>query len=117
MRIQGESLRKLMHQTAEAIRSKDMVPCSPGAIVNDQPLLCAGAALVYEAARNRISTQELARLARDMIALGRVHILRMAQAFDLDADLVKSVVLKNDAYGDSDRRERMFEFLSARSPS
>jgi hypothetical protein len=105
-------MSELMHRTGCAVLSKEQLPRSPGLIVEDAPLLCAGAALVYEAARRAVPAGELALIAREMIMCGRKEILRRAEEFSLDAAFVELVVVKNDSYSDWERRDRMSWFLS-----
>jgi len=108
----GEFMRNLLQRTAIVISSEDMLPKSPGTLVNDQPVLCAGAALVHEAARDWVTGQELNKLAQDMIVLGKEYIVKKAKEFGLDPLFVTGIILKNDSYDDSERQEQMLEFLS-----
>jgi hypothetical protein len=106
---------QLLRQTADAIAAQPVVPRSPGVVREGKPQLCTGAAIVYEAAKRVSPPRDLDRLAADMIAFGKDEILRRAGELNLDRCFVESAVLRNDSYGDRERRERMLEWLAAAS--
>jgi hypothetical protein len=105
-------LGQLLSRTANAILAREQLPRSPGVTVEDEVSLCAGAALVSEAARRTLPSCELALLNREMVAHGRERILRRAEEFGIHPAFVELVVIKNDLCTDWERRARMALFLS-----
>jgi len=112
MTQQHEPMQRLLCRTAEAIAEQPALPPSPGVMVDGQPMLCAGAAVVYHAAAPSWSPEALYRLASDMIGAGKEAILRKAEDLQLDTKLVELIVLNNDACADQDRRPRMDRYLT-----
>jgi|KBSSwiStaDraftv2_1062776.scaffolds.fasta_scaffold362027_2 hypothetical protein len=102
---------ELLLETAATIGAQPEVPRSPGSMVDSQPRLCAGAAIVYQAARKVLDAGALRRAAEDMFAAGADGILRKASELGLDTHLVRLLVVNNDACPDDDRRERMVTFI------
>jgi hypothetical protein len=112
MDVLNQATLDCLQRAANALASVDEVPRSPGRMLGDRLLLCAGAALVVEAARGIITQDEAAELAREIIIRGTRHIIRKAKEFSLDPVLVRGSVLRNDACPDSERRQRMIEFFT-----
>jgi hypothetical protein len=103
---------EILRATAKAIAAHRDLPRSPGIMVGSEPMLCAGAAVVYQAAIMAFGPKELYRLASDMINAGTGCILRKAAELGLDAKLVEFIVLNNDACADVDRHQRMAGLLN-----
>jgi hypothetical protein len=103
---------EILHATAKAIAAQQGLPRSPGIMVGSKPVLCAGAAVVYQAGMRAFGPKELFRLASDMINAGTACILRKAEELGLDDKLVEFIVLNNDACADVDRHQRMASLLS-----
>src|ERR1700682_1463232 len=91
MHTDDRAATRTLQQAAKVVALEEQIPRSPGVMLKDRPLLCAGAALVYEAARGIATPKELSQLAREMIALGSDHILKKAEEFGLDPALVSWV--------------------------
>jgi hypothetical protein len=103
---------EILRATAKAIAAQQDLPRSPGVMIGSKPVLCAGAAVVYQAGMKAFGPKELYRLASDMINAGTACILRKAAELGLDAKLVEFIVLNNDACADEDRHLRMASILS-----
>ena len=73
--------------------------------------LCAGALFVLEAAGSCGKPVELESLARTMIRRGSQSIVSLARQFDLDASLVRLIVMKNDMLEENVRVVGMLDFL------
>lgn len=97
--------------TANALSLEELVPRSPGIMIGNRARLCAGAAVVYQAAALKNAGRDLTRLAEKMVTLGKGYILRKATELQLDPAIVERVVLKNDSCRDDERRDRMVQFL------
>ena len=109
--MKNTSMRDLLRRTAEAVARQKELPLSPGLLADGEPMLCAGAAVVYQAAARDYSSEALYQLALEMIGAGKEAILRNAAKLGLDTVLVELVVLSNDAYASNIRKPRMIEYL------
>ena len=90
------------------IESQAFVPRSPGVVVDEKPVFCTAAAVVYSALdkndRNFQSPYE-------MLSGGKEHVLRVAASAGLDEQFIHSLLSTNDAYDDDNRRAGMLEKL------
>jgi hypothetical protein len=107
----SQNVSDLLHRTADALAAQGSVPVSPGRIEQDGRSLCAGAALVYQAAESTLARSDLDLLAREMIAGGKESIVAAGMRFNLDPHLVGEAIRKNDSCNDEERSENMIRFL------
>ena len=94
----------------EILRKQSHVPASVGARIGEQPLMCAGAALIAAALE-----VEFSKKARDAFAIritapgGKRHCLKMIN--DLKWPWIRDIMKQNDKCDPSIRKEYMISVL------
>ena len=90
------------------IESQAFVPRSPGVVVDDKPVFCTAAAVVYCALDK---DDEYFQSPCEILGKGKDHVLHLAARAGLDVPFVHALLSENDAHQDDDRRAGMLDQL------
>jgi hypothetical protein len=105
-------VREVLSRTAQRIEAQDFLPSSPGVLVNNVPVFCAGAAFIYEALQTSLTPAASKKLALDLVGNGKTGLIQKAAEFDLDVCLVEHAISMNDSFSDDERKIRMRDVLT-----
>ena len=104
---------EVLARAAALLIAQPSVPKSPGMMTESGPLLCSAAAIVLQAASERLPAHEIPRLAEAMVTNPKEFILDRADELGLDRLMVEQHMLTNDSCPDDGRKERMSALLRA----
>jgi hypothetical protein len=103
------SIGDLFTRVARRIENQSFLPVSPGTFADGKPLFCAGAAYIYEAAQELVSSAAANNLAEELVTRGTNGLRLTARALNLDERIVDGLISANDSFSDDERRTAMRE--------
>ena len=102
---------ELLSRVAQRIASQRFLPVSPGVFADGEPVFCAGAAFIYEAAQALNPSAASGILAQELLANGTNGLRLKAKELNLDGRMVDSVISTNDSFSDGERKTKMHETI------
>ena len=106
----AQTLTTALHENViRRIEHQGFLPLSPGTLVEDEVVFCAGAAFIFEAAQNLKPVGS--DLAHELLSNGTAGLRQKASDFALDVQLVDKLISLNDSFSEVERKDRMCEFI------
>jgi hypothetical protein len=99
----------LRENLIQRIEHQGFLPTSPGVLVDDKVVFCAGAAFIFEAAQNLKPVGS--GLAHELLSNGTAGLRQKAADFDLDIRLIDQLISLNDSFSEIERKDKMCEFI------